>query len=78
MNLIDCPEREIVEAKSWVQSHLWFTYAVPLVACIFLENKIARHYSFGWLHKLQAHALTLMILLNFTLTFNPEVPIDLE
>lgn len=45
---------------------------MPLVACIFLENKISRHYSFGMFHNLQAHALTAMLLFNFTLTFNPE------
>jgi len=26
--------------------------------CVFLENKIARHYSFGTFQKLQMHALT--------------------
>lgn len=64
-------ERELVEAKQWFQTHLWLTYLVPLVLCIFLENKISRHYSLGMFHNLQAHALTAMLLFNFTLTFNP-------
>lgn len=35
---------------------------VPLLACVFLENKIARHYSFGLFHKLLAHGLTAMLI----------------
>jgi len=38
------------------------------LACIFLENKIARHYSFGLFHNLQAHGLTAMLFINFIIT----------
>ena len=34
---------------------------MPLLACVFLENKIARHYSFGLFFKLLAHGLTAML-----------------
>lgn len=34
------------------KDHSVFLQFLPLVMCIFLENKIARHYSFGAFHKL--------------------------
>jgi len=34
---------------------------IPLIGCIFLENKMARHYSFGIFYKLLAHGLTAML-----------------
>ena len=35
---------------------------MPLLGCVFLENKIARHYSFGIFYKLMAHGLTAMLI----------------
>jgi hypothetical protein len=58
----------LVEARVWFQSLPWLTYALPLAACVFLENKLSRHYSFGLFHNLQAHGLTAMLFINFIIT----------
>lgn len=51
-------EPDLKSARLWVQKHISHLQVIPLILCIFLENKMARHYSFGALQKLQMHGLT--------------------
>ena len=57
------PDMDGVEARLWVQSKMQYVQIVPLLLCILLENKIAHHYSFGLLQKLQAHGLTAALII---------------
>lgn len=54
-------EPELAELKNQFQDVAQYAQFIPLLACVFLENKIARHYSFGLFYKLLAHGLTAMI-----------------
>jgi hypothetical protein len=45
-------EPELVDGRAFAQEVGQYLMAIPLVLCIFLENKIARHYSLGTFHKL--------------------------
>ena len=54
-------EPELAELKNQFQDVAQYGQFVPLIACVFLENKIARHYSFGLFFKLLAHGLTAML-----------------
>lgn len=51
-------EEELSDMKFKFQDVAEYTQFIPLILCIFLENKIARHYDFGVYHKLLAHGLT--------------------
>lgn len=62
-------ETDLLYWKQILRSEPILTQAVPLVLCIFLENKIARHYSLGKLHTLMAHALTGMLFANFVISY---------
>ena len=51
-------EPELMDTKAFAQEIGQYLMVIPLVLCVFLENKIARHYSLGTFHKLQSHSLT--------------------
>ena len=56
---------ELMNAKISVRSYASLVNGLPLILCVFLENKIAAHYDFGAFHKLQAHGLTAMLFAGF-------------
>lgn len=69
-------DKTLLEYKIWLREQMWILQAVPLVLCIFLENKISRHYRLGKLHTLLSHSLTAMLIANFVFTHvqRPEFP----
>ena len=60
-------EPELAELKGVFQDVASYAQAIPLIACIFLENKIARHYSFGVFYKMLAHGLTVALIVYTTI-----------
>ena len=54
-------EPELIEIRKIFQEVAEYGQILPLIACVFLENKIARHYSFGIFFQLLAHGLTAML-----------------
>ena len=47
-----------VAMREYLDESLKHFQVIPLILMYFLENKIARHYSFGKLFKAKAHLLT--------------------
>ena len=60
-------EPELAELKGVFQDVASYCQAIPLIACIILENKIARHYSFGVFYKMLAHGLTVALIVYTTI-----------
>lgn len=62
-------DEHFLEYRGLIRQEPAVTQVVPLVLCVFLENKIARHYNLGYLHRLLAHGLTGMLVANYWLTY---------
>ena len=62
-------EEDLLNVKNMIRSEHTLTQAVPLLLCFFLENKIARHYRLGLVHKLICHGLTVMLFANYAITY---------
>lgn len=62
-------EEHLLVWRNTLRSEIALTQAVPLILCVFLENKITRHYRLGKLHSLLAHGLTIMLFANYIIAY---------